>query len=69
MELLARVLKNNTSLTHLDLSNNRLECPGAKFLAEALAHANTNLTWYVCNNTTSRITIIEAILYASKIIR
>lgn len=45
MELLARVLRNNTAITHLDLSNNRLECPGAKFLADALAHANTNLVW------------------------
>lgn len=43
MELLSRVLRNNTMISHLDLSNNRLECEGARHLAIAIGHSNTNL--------------------------
>lgn len=36
----------NTPLTHLDISNNRIEDEGLVYLCQALATTNTNLKWY-----------------------
>ena len=44
---IAKLLKQNTPLEHLNLAYNRIEDHGAEYISEALATANSNLTTLV----------------------